>query len=142
MANSTKIRSARGTIVDFDLIKLKQDMAIQEPIEVAARKKFLDLKQKRRIDQASKVLPESLSKMISAQSTAQSIPVPDVKIVMPDASIPLEPVIQMEEPILDLSNVPVIEDNETDAEPKPKRKPRKIKKDVVEPTTDKGEEDA
>lgn len=43
-------RSARGTIVDFDLIRIKQQMeTAPKPTDVRARESFIDQKFKRRI---------------------------------------------------------------------------------------------
>jgi uncharacterized membrane protein len=45
-----RVRSAKGTIVDFDLLKIKNQMA-KKPIsiDVKAREAFIDAKQRRRI---------------------------------------------------------------------------------------------
>lgn len=46
---SRKVRSAKGTIVDFDLLAIKQQMAAQPaPTNVEAREKFIDRKLRRR----------------------------------------------------------------------------------------------
>lgn len=46
---SKKIRSAKGTMVDFDLLAIKQQMASQPaPVNVEAREKFIDRKLRRR----------------------------------------------------------------------------------------------
>lgn len=46
------VRSARGEIVDFDLLKIKQQIAsVPKPITVETRENFIDNKFKRRIKQ-------------------------------------------------------------------------------------------
>jgi hypothetical protein len=48
MANTVK--SARGQVVDFDLLKIKQEMAaVPKPTNVQAREDFIDQKLKRRV---------------------------------------------------------------------------------------------
>lgn len=45
-----KIRSARGVLVDFDLIKIKQQIAsAPKPVDVSVREEFVDRKIRRRI---------------------------------------------------------------------------------------------
>lgn len=45
-----KVRSARGEIVDFDLMKIKQQLAEgPKPTNVAARQDFIDQKLRRRL---------------------------------------------------------------------------------------------
>jgi len=49
-----KVRSAKGVAVDFDLIKIKQQMAsAPKPTTVQARENFIDQKFKRRIKKAT-----------------------------------------------------------------------------------------
>lgn len=51
----SKARSARGEIVDFDLIKIKQQMASSpKTTNVKAREDFIDQKYKRRIRKLKK----------------------------------------------------------------------------------------
>lgn len=51
-----RVRSAKGTVVDFDLLKIKNQMA-KKPIsiDVKAREAFIDAKQRRRIRKAKAV---------------------------------------------------------------------------------------
>lgn len=46
-----KVRSARGTLIDFDLIKIKQSMGAdkEKPTTVATRTNFVENKMKRRL---------------------------------------------------------------------------------------------
>lgn len=46
----TKARSARGTIVDFDLLKIKQNLGAKpRTLEVKAREDFIDKRLRRRL---------------------------------------------------------------------------------------------
>ena len=48
-----KVRSARGEIVDFDLMKIKEQIAsAPTPLEVKARQNFIENRMKRRIKKA------------------------------------------------------------------------------------------
>jgi len=48
-----KVRSARGAIVDFDLMKIKQQMAsAPTPLEVKTRQNFIENRLKRRLKKA------------------------------------------------------------------------------------------
>jgi len=45
-----KVKSAKGVVVDFDLLKIKQQMAEKPtPVEVKNREEFIDKKVRRRI---------------------------------------------------------------------------------------------
>lgn len=43
-----KVRSARGVVVDFDLLKVKQQIAESPTIDVAARENFVEKRLRRR----------------------------------------------------------------------------------------------
>lgn len=50
------VRSARGTMVNFDLLKIKQQLALApKTTEVKARENFIDAKFKRRLKKAQQV---------------------------------------------------------------------------------------
>ena len=52
-----KVRSARGEIVDFDLMKVKQQIeAAPEPSTVQARQDFIDQKMRRRLKKVKRKL--------------------------------------------------------------------------------------
>jgi len=54
------VRSARGAIVDFDLMQIKKQIAAQPaPLEVKARQDFIENRLKRRIKKAQNVVDES-----------------------------------------------------------------------------------
>lgn len=52
-----KARSARGMIVDFDLLKVKQSIADAPNIDVAAREEFVERRIRRRTKRAEVVKP-------------------------------------------------------------------------------------
>ncbi len=55
-----KARSARGAIVDFDLMQIKKQIASSPaPLEVKARQDFIENRLKRRIKKAQNVVDES-----------------------------------------------------------------------------------
>lgn len=43
-----KVRSARGVIVDFDLMKVKQEIANAQPVDVSDRTAFVEKRLRRR----------------------------------------------------------------------------------------------
>ncbi len=50
MSNQKGVRSARGAIVDFDLLKIKEQIAsAPKPVTVEARENFIDNKFKRKM---------------------------------------------------------------------------------------------
>lgn len=48
---SNAVKSARGELVDFDLIRIKQQIASAPPTTVAPRESFIDSKFRRRLKQ-------------------------------------------------------------------------------------------
>ncbi len=51
-----KVRSARGEMVDFDLLKIKEQIAsTPKTVDVQAREAFIDKKLRRRIKKVKKV---------------------------------------------------------------------------------------
>ena len=55
-----KVRSAKGEIVDFDLMKIKEQMAnAPEPTNVEARQDFIDQKMRRRLKKIRKKIDEA-----------------------------------------------------------------------------------
>lgn len=58
---SKAVRSARGELVDFDLLKIKQQIATApKPTNVAARESFIDQKFKRRIKRLNQTATQQL----------------------------------------------------------------------------------
>jgi len=55
------VRSAKGETVDFDLIKIKEQMAgAPKSVEVIARERFIDQKLKRRLKRTVETIKSSL----------------------------------------------------------------------------------
>jgi len=55
-----KVRSAKGAIVDFDLMQIKKQIASSPaPLEVKARQDFIENRLKRRIKKAQNVVDET-----------------------------------------------------------------------------------
>lgn len=64
------VRSARGEIVDFDLLRIKQEIAAApKPTTVAARENFIDQKFKRRL----KRLKKDATQSVLADQTASDV---------------------------------------------------------------------
>ena len=86
-----KVRSARGEIVDFDLMKIKEQIeAAPEPTNVQGRQDFIDqkmrrrrLKVKRKLDSVPKrgTTPNAVDvdKKVAAQPTPQGVKIDEVK---------------------------------------------------------------
>jgi len=54
-----KTKSARGAMVDFDLMKIKSQIAsAPKPVDVQAREEFIDRKLRRRVKRAQKKLEQ------------------------------------------------------------------------------------
>lgn len=61
---SKKVKSARGVEVNFDLIKIKQQIAsAPKTTDVRARENFIDQKLKRRLKRASRSVSEQLAEV-------------------------------------------------------------------------------
>lgn len=59
------VRSARGVLVDFDLLKIKQQIAsTPKPTDVKARENFIDQKFKRRLKKAQQQVVETISEVL------------------------------------------------------------------------------
>jgi hypothetical protein len=57
-----KVRSARGELVDFDLLKIKEQIAAAPPpTDVRARQDFIDRRLRRRMKVAKPVTPRAVS---------------------------------------------------------------------------------
>ena len=57
---SQKIRSAKGEMVDFDLLKIKESIASgPKPISVEAREEFVDKKLRRRLKKVVKKIEKA-----------------------------------------------------------------------------------
>lgn len=82
----TKTRSAKGEIVDFDLLKIRQKLAAQPvTLDVKAREDFIDKKLHRRmkkIKAATNINPNALvdSEALVAVETSLPAPLIDEKV--------------------------------------------------------------
>lgn len=68
-------RSARGVVVDFDLLKIKEQMAATpKAAPVRDRENFIDQRFKRRVNRAKLVAEDSIAdEAMSAESAAEPI---------------------------------------------------------------------
>lgn len=63
---SVKGRSAKGEIVDFDVLKIKEQMANAPPsVDVRARQDFIDRRLKRRLKTTKPVAPKLAGAVVS-----------------------------------------------------------------------------
>ena len=73
---SKGVKSARGVVVDFDLLKIKQQIAsAPKPTQVQAREDFIDQKFKRRLKRMNAAATEAAA---AQQSAAALDPLPTV----------------------------------------------------------------
>lgn len=80
---SKGVKSARGVVVDFDLLKIKQQIAsAPKPTQVQAREDFIDQKFKRRL----KRLNTEAAASAANQSAADLDPLPEVDEQEDDAA--------------------------------------------------------
>jgi hypothetical protein len=69
---SRKVRSARGEVVDFDMLAIKQQLAsIPAPVGVSQRRKFVDDKDGFKV-KTVKQQPESSALQVAIDSAAAS----------------------------------------------------------------------
>lgn len=62
------VRSARGQMVDFDVLEIKQQMAsAPKPVEVAVREDFIDQKFNRRL----KKLKNNVTQQVAEDTTTE-----------------------------------------------------------------------
>ena len=81
---SKGVKSARGVVVDFDLLKIKQQIAsAPKPAQVQVREDFIDQKFKRRLKRLNS---EAVSAAAAAQSASDVDPLPDAADVDEDAA--------------------------------------------------------
>lgn len=80
------IRSARGSLVDFDLIRIKQQMeSTPKQAPVQARENFIDQRAKRRLNRSSSAIVQS--------PTVEPVsidPTPAVDIELTDTQSPVQ----------------------------------------------------
>ncbi len=83
-----KVRSAKGQIIDFDLLKIKEQMVDSpRPTNVQARQDFIDQKMRRRVKRVkdqlleakNKAKPVDVKPTIEVQSAEQGPKIDEVK---------------------------------------------------------------
>ncbi len=107
-----KVRSAKGEIVDFDLMKIKQQIeAAPEPSTVQARQDFIDQKMRRRLKKVKRKLDSVPKRRVG----------PDGKPVEVDKKVAAESAPEGEK-------IDVVEEKAKTAPKKTSTKKRKIKR--------------
>lgn len=86
-----KVRTAKGQIIDFDLLKIKEQMeAAPAPSNVQARQDFIDQKMRRRVKRVKeqiaeakknpkKLKPVDVAPDLEVQSAEQGVKIDEVK---------------------------------------------------------------
>lgn len=87
-----KVRTARGDIIDFDEVRVKQSLA-QSPanIQVKAREQFID----QRLKRTSKRRAALLSQQLLDQNQETLEPVEELPLVDDEAEAPTESVVEV-----------------------------------------------
>ncbi len=84
-----KVRSARGVIIDFDLMKIKEQIAsAPAPLEVKARQNFIESRLKRRLKKA-----QAAVSIESTEIEAEPI-MPEPAAVKEEATAHIEDVVE------------------------------------------------
>ena len=122
-----KVRSARGVIVDFDLMKVKEQIAAAPtPLEVKARQNFIENRLKRRVKKAQNAIDAAKEDMV-----APSLPEPgaavdeshiedDTKEEVSEALAAVEAA--SEEPVKEEASQKVVKKRTTKQRARPKKK--------------------
>lgn len=79
----TKARSARGVIIDFDLLKIKQNLGAKpRTVEVKAREEFIDKRLRRRLRKGKLELPTAeASVRVESPELAGAAPTPANELI-------------------------------------------------------------
>jgi hypothetical protein len=139
-----QVKSARGVKVDFDLLKIKQDLGNAKPtIDVGERKKFIDAKLSRKLKKAKNALVDlENSKKEDNPSPTEADPKPETNEKQTSSAL-LNPTLdnvratkpdQMEEIETKNEVAPVKEDETT-----PKKSTRKRRRITKKPTGEKND---
>jgi hypothetical protein len=125
-----KTRSARGEVVDFDLIQIKQDIASgPRPVNVSSREEFIDRRVRRRAKKAT-VVEEIVADSVEEEVVQEQQP--EVLAAIEPTPTPVVETADDEEPLdFDETELPeeVVEEPKAEEQaPATKRKARKIKK--------------
>lgn len=84
-----RVRTAKGQIIDFDLLKIKEQMEnAPKPANVQARQDFIDQKMRRRVNRVKEQIAEAkrnpkvpvdVKPDLEVQSTEQGVKIDEVK---------------------------------------------------------------
>ena len=85
------VRSARGEIVDFDLIMIKNQLA-QAPqnVEVARRQQFIDNKEESPRRQVAKPATQPVQPPVEVPPTIEKVSASDFEAEAPSTAVPLK----------------------------------------------------
>lgn len=75
MSRPRRTVSARGVLVDFDLMDIKSQIAASpRPVEVKAREDFIDRKLRRRMKKSTAVATEMVKKVDPTEAVSTQLP--------------------------------------------------------------------
>ena len=128
-----KVRSARGVMVDFDLMQIKKQIAANPaPVEVKARQNFIENRLKRRIKKAQTIT--EVDKEVVAPEMPEPAATIDESHIEDDAK---EEVVS--EALAAVEETVVEENSEIDKEAAPVKKTRRTRKKSTKTTETKDE---
>lgn len=79
------VRSAKGAIVDFDLLKIKQQIAAApKPVVVEARENFIDNKFKRQLKKQVREAIDLATDQVISATASQREPIAEKKTTKPE----------------------------------------------------------
>lgn len=101
---SRKVRSARGEMVDFDLITIKQEIAsTAAPLNVSNREEFMENRTRRRSTRKNPIQsPLEVGEVVETRDTGREVTAMDVETpvtVEQEVITPLDPVVKPARPI-------------------------------------------
>lgn len=96
---STKVTSARGQEVDFDLMRIKQQIgSAPKTVDVKTREQFVDLRLRRRARVSSAKLPQAIEE-IQAAEEVKSMEVVDSTTTEKDTKKPTRTKVDLKDDI-------------------------------------------
>ena len=72
----TKVRSARGELVDFDILKIKNQLKDSKGIEVKTKSNFLDKRLSKKIRQPKVINKGTIDKVATVKPVVETIVAP------------------------------------------------------------------
>jgi hypothetical protein len=138
------VRSARGEQVDFDLIKIKKEIAARPaPMEVKARQDFIENRLKRKIKKAQNSIDLAKEQVADKDIVQKKMPAPADSLDESHIESPKQPVSEALEAVKFIDEPETIKEEKAEKElPKPKRRRRTTKQLARPDTTEKKEDDA